>query len=183
MPLRKKALQTAMEFFGQRPDLAIGAAVRIVRGGLEVSLFRCGRDLRIHISSVGSFLLSGHRPLRRPDLMITKNVVTRSLLDEIEAVIPYDETIPLLDRMGEGDVNLRDPFDGFGVMRFIPGQHEGDCRLLIGRDSVVGGLYAFQDALDLPEDLFRDQPLAGGSRLSDLLAGYVRERRRAGVPV
>jgi len=182
MPLRKKALQTAMEFFGQRPDLAIGAEVQLVRGGLEAGLFRGGRDLRIQICSAGTFLISGHRPRRRPDFMISKKVVCRELLREVHDAVSSDLDFPTLDQALPDDVTFSEPFDGFTVMRLIPGQGPGECRLMIGRRSVVPDLYAYHDAIELPDDLYRDQPLSGNASLRDLLDGYMRERRKEAIP-
>ena len=183
MPLRKKALQSAMELFGLRPDLTLGTEVRIVRGGLEAGMFRCGRDIQVQICSARTVLVSGHLPRRRPDVLISMKAVSRAALAELEASIPYSSDSPLLDHARPDEVTFSIPFDGFKMMRLIPGSGQGECRLLVGRGSRHSpGLYAYHDAFDLPEDLFVDQPLAGGSRLSDLICGYVRERLQQEVP-
>ena len=175
VPLRRKALQSAMELFGQRPDLTIGAEVGLVRGGMEVGLFRSGRDLRVQICAAGTVVVSGHFPRRRPDVLISMRTVSRAGIAELEAAIPFASGRPILDHVRPDDVSFLIPFDGFCVMRLIPRTGTAECRLLIGRRSLVTGLYAYHDAADLPEDLFVDQPLPGGARLSGLISGYLRE--------
>lgn len=69
VPLRRKPLQSAMELFGRRPDLTIGSQVTLNRGGVEITLFRGGRDLLIHICKSGSVVISGHRPGLQPDFI------------------------------------------------------------------------------------------------------------------
>lgn len=182
MPLRKKALQAAMELFGQRPDLTLGCEVNILRGGLEAGLFRSGRDLRVKICIAGTVLVSGHLPRRRPDVLISMKTVSRAGLAELEAAIPYGRVTPVLDHARADDVTFSMPFDNFTMMRLIPGSGPGECRLLVGRRGFMPGHYAFHDAFELPEDLFVAQPLAGGACLSDLISGYFKERLRQEVP-
>jgi hypothetical protein len=183
LPLRKRALQSAMELFGQRPDLAIGAEVGLSRGGLEVGLFRSGRDLRVQICAAGTVVVSGNFPRRRPDVLISMRTVSRAGVAVLEELLPFATGGPVLDHDRPDDVTFLRPFDGFCVMRLIPGTGGVDFRLLIGRRSLIPGVYAYHDAADLPEDLYVDQPLAGGARLSDLIAGYLRELAALAVRV
>lgn len=182
MPLRRKALQAALEFFGQRPDLALATELNLVRGGLDVGLFRDGRDVRIQFCASGTFVLSAHRPRQRPDVLISGKLVTRALVREVCHRISHDTGVPTLDVQGSDDVGLQDPFSGFVLLRLIPGAGPGECRLLIGRETLMPDLYAFQDVIDLPEDLYDDQLLSGGARLRTLIEGYRRDRLREAEP-
>lgn len=177
MPLMKKALLSAMEFFGRRPDLMIGSKAELIqRGGLEISLFREGMDVSVQFCPKGSVRVSCHRPKKPPDFTAYHNMVTSVLLENFEAFLPFGVGDLMLDVHQEGDVLLTVPFDGFQVLRLRKSDTTGECRLFMGRTGVVPDLYAFQDALELPEDLPLDQPLTGWARLSDLMVAYRAER-------
>jgi len=180
MPLMKKALLSAMEFFGRRPDLIFGSkADPILRGGLQVGLFRGGMDVCVQFCPKGSIQVSCHKPKKRPDFMVSHGMVTSALLKKVETFLPFGVGDLMLDVEQEGDVLLTTPFDGFKVLRLRKNDVPGGCRLFMGRTGAIPGLYAFHDALDLPEDLPFDQPLTGWDRLSDLMAAYRAERVRA----
>lgn len=182
IPLKRKPLQAAMELFGRRPDLTIGSKVALDRGGVEIALFRGARDLQIQICRAGSILVSGHRPGSPPDFMISGNAVTEGLLERIEEVVPSTEGVPFLSRKIETDVILRIPFEGFVVLRLKKAELMTDCRLLIGREGPVSDIYAYHDAVDLPEDIYQDQPLTGQSALRALVGAYIRERCKSCAP-
>lgn len=182
IPLKRKPLQAAMELFGRRPDLTIGSKVLLDRGGVEISLFRGARDLQIRICKAGSILVSGHRPGSPPDFMLSDSAVTEELLKKIECMVPTADGLPFLSRKIESDVTLRIPFEGFVVLRLKKAGLMSDCRLLIGREGPVEGLYAYHDAIDLPEDIYQDQPLTGQSALRTLVAAYIRERCKSCAP-
>jgi hypothetical protein len=182
-PLQKRSLQAAMEFFGRRPDLAIGAKTGLVRGGgVQVGLFREGRDITILICPKGSVRISRHRPRMRPDFTLYQEVVNTEVFRTLEDALPCAEDTPLLDYLSDGDVRLPSPFDGFMILRLAKSDTLGCCRLYMGREGPVPDLYAFHDAIHIPEDLPVDQTLTGQARLSDLLAAYRVERSQARVP-
>lgn len=177
VPLRRKPLQSAMELFGRRPDLTIGSQVTLNRGGVEITLFRGGRDLRIHICKSGSVVISGHRPGLQPDFTLTDGMVSETLLNDLGEAAPGEQGTPLLAQKIEDDLTLQTPFEGFSVLRLRKGETPSDCQLLIGRGGPVRGLYAFHDAIDLPDDIYQDQPLTGQNGLLSLVNAYLQERR------
>jgi len=176
IPLKRKPLQAAMELFGRRPDLTIGSKVRLDRGGLEIALFRGARDIQMQICKLGSVLISGHRPGSPPDFMMSSSTVTEPLLAKIEEMVPSVAGVPFLSPKKKSDVILKTPFEGFVVLRLEKSGSPPECRLLIGREGPVSDLYAYHDAIDLPEDIYQDQPLTGQSGLRDLVTAYIRER-------
>jgi hypothetical protein len=177
MPLMKKALLSAMELFGHRPDLVVGSRVELFqRGGLLVSLFRNGRDVSILFCGKGSVRVSCHRPKMRPDFTVSHAMVTSGMLTTLETPLPFNTADITLDVEQSNDVRLVSPFDGFNILRLRKSAIPGECRLYMGRTGFLPGLYAFQDAIDLPEDLPVDQPLTDTSCLSDLMKAYRKER-------
>lgn len=182
IPLRRKPLQAAMELFGRRPDLTIGSKVALDRGGVDIALFRGARDLQIRICKAGSLLVSGHRPGSPPDFMISGSAVTEGLLEKIESMVPSSEGAPFLSRKIETDVILRIPFEGFVVLQLKKAELMSEFRLLIGREGPVPDLYAYHDVVDLPEDIYQDQPLTGQSALRTLVTAYLGERCKSCAP-
>lgn len=172
LPLRRKALQAATEIFGRRPDLAIGSRVDLSRGGLRVGLFRDGRDLTILIYPLGQVRLARHLPRQRPDLELFEKVVCERVFAKLEQAAPSSGAIPLLDVSHPEDVFFTDPFEGFEVLRLEDNAEAGANRLLMGRRSHSPHVYAFQEISELPQDLIRDQPVTGQTRLLDLISAY-----------
>lgn len=176
IPLRRKALLAALELFGRRPDLTIGARVRLDRGGVEVTLFRGGRDLLILICKAGSFLIFGHRSGMKQDVILSVPSLTETAFEKMEHALPSGLRAPFLSRRTEGDLLLSVPFEGFSVLRLERSETVSERRLLIGREGPVDNVYAYHDACDLPRDLIADQPLTGKTRLRDLVLAYLQER-------
>lgn len=177
VPLMKRALLSAMELFGHRPDLVIGSKAELLqRGGLHVGLFRNGRDVSIQFCAKGSVRVSCHKPKMRPDFTASHSMVTSGLLSALETALPYHPDHLNLDVEQEDDVRLIVPFEGFNILRLRKSNLPGECRLYMGRTGFLPGLYAFQDAFDLPEDLPVNQPLTDTSCLSDLMKAYRAER-------
>lgn len=182
-PLRRKSLLSAVELFGRRPDLTIGAELTLDRGGLRVTLFRGGRDLQIDIYKEGALLVAGHRPASKPDFNFTSKTVTEPFLEKLDRVVPYGEGAPFLCQKNEHDVCLSVPFFGFSVLRLKKAEAIADCRLYVGREGILDEVYAFHDATDLPGDVFVDQPLTGQNSLLDLVTSYTRTRSGDALPV
>ena len=176
VPLKRKPLLAAMLLFGRRPDLTLGAKVRLDRGGVEVTLFRCGRDVHITLCKAGSVLVSGHRPGAAPDFLISATTITETLIRQISDVLPTEVGVPFLSEKSETDVLLRTPFENFVVLRLRKDEDGRPCQLLIGRQGLLPDTYAYHDAADLPEDIYVDQPLTGQSCLKDLVKAYSKER-------
>lgn len=174
-PLRRRPLQAAMEFFGRRPDLVIGSSVRLKKGGLEIGLFRDGRDIQVMVCKDGTMLVSGHRPLQCADFMISEKTVTEAFLREVRKVLPLGGCTPTLSMRTDTDVLFQDPFEGFEALR-LEGAGGPNPRLLVGRSSFLSNFHAYHDVSDLPEDIYRDQQLTDKSRLRDLVDAYIEER-------
>jgi len=171
IPLRKKALQSAVEIFGRRPDLAIGATVVLSKGGLNVSILRGGRDVNLVICPLGTVRLSRHLPRSRPDLEIFVKLVDERLIDALRDVIAFFED-PFLDRARLEDHQLAEPFEGFDILRLHAQDSPEEKTILFGRRTYAEGIYAFHEMRELPADIFRDQVIYGQTRLSELLASY-----------
>ncbi|PTX52637.1 hypothetical protein IQ03_03907 [Gemmobacter caeni] len=171
LPLRKKALQAAIEIFGRRPDLTIGSVVDLKRGGLKIGLIRDGRDITLLICAQGTVSLSRHLPRTRPDIELFAKAVEEPLFETLTRAVPLF-TGPRLDRGRKEDHPFTEPFEGFELLRLFRRDDPRERRILVGRRTHSEGIFAFHDARDLPTDIFRDQILCGTTRLSDLLTAY-----------
>jgi hypothetical protein len=175
LPLRRKALRSAFEVFGRRPDLAIGSVCELKRGGLKIGLVRDGCDITLLICPLGTIGLSRHRPRSKPDIEYFAKLVEQPLFELLDEAVPVFSG-PRLDRGGEEDHPFSEPFEGFELLRLDRSGEDRGGRILIGRRSYSDGIFAFHDAKDLPSDIYRDQILCGTTRLSDLINAYHRER-------
>jgi hypothetical protein len=171
IPLRKKALQSAIEVFGRRPDLTIGSAVELKRGGLKIGLIRDGRDINLLICAQGTVSVSRHLPRSRPDIEYFTKGVDEPLFDILVQAAPIFAG-PRLDRLRPEDHRFTEPFEGFDLLRLARREDQRDRKILVGRRTCSEGIFAFHDARDLPTDIFRDQILCGQTRLSDLITAY-----------
>lgn len=177
LPLKRKALQAAMELFGRRPDLTIGSRTVLRRGGLDINLFRGGWEIQVQICQLGRVMISGRDPGRRPDFMISEKIVTEPLLGALRDLVPVGDGLPILDRTSRADTVLQQPFEGFVVLRLHVESSMTVQRLMVGREGPAKDLYAYHDALDLPDEVWVDQPLTGQTKLGDLISSYVMEAR------
>lgn len=175
LPLKRKALHSAMELFGRRPDLTIGSDVILARGGLEISLFRGGRDVQVHISKEGKLIISGHRPEIRSDFIISESIINDRLLNALEREVPFNRGCPHLDFMRDEDLSLQVPFNNFSFVRLVSSNKKEIPELLIGRSAFLSGVYALHEISDIPADLIRDQPLSNQTRLKELVDAYLAE--------
>jgi hypothetical protein len=182
VPLKRKPLLAAMLLFGRRPDLTLGAKVCLDRGGIDISLFRGARDIQITLCKAGSVLISGHRPGMAPDFLISSSTITESLIRQVSEVIPSGTDLPFLSKKTEEDVSLEIPFEKFVVLRRQKVDVNGPNKLLIGREGLVQGVYAYHDVAHLPGDIYVDQPLTGEINLKELVKAYVQERSSSHAP-
>lgn len=182
LPLRRKALQSAVELFGRRPDLAIGSMSELKKGGVKIGLVRDGCDISVLICPLGTISISRHRPKNKPDIEYFAKHVEQRLLDILSEAVPAFSG-PRLDLWREEDHLFSEPFEGFELLRLHRCGEGRGRTILIGRRSYSDGVFAFHDARDLPVDIYRDQILCGTTRLSDLINAYHRERDRDPEPV